>query len=102
VVLWYLRPSPHLTRQNDGILVHWDLLLLRRPLGQPGLVLPQHLLENVDLSMGITERRSTLDFGGKVLPRLRDEQPRGPVPRLGVVEGFEELFGFEQLDARDP
>jgi len=63
------------------------------------LVLPQHLLKNVDLSMGITRRRSTLGFSGKVLPRLHDEQPRGPVPRLGVVEGFGELFGFEKLDA---
>ena len=99
MVFWYPRPSPHLTRQNDGILVHWDLLLLRCPLGQPGLVLPQHLLENVNPSMGIMRRRSTLDFGGKVLPHLRDERPRGPVPRLGVVEGFGKLFGFEQLDA---
>ena len=42
----------------------------------------------------ITRRRSTLSFGSKVLLRLRDEQLRGSVPHLGVVEGFGELFDF--------
>ena len=53
VVLQYLRPRPHLVRQNDGILVHWDLSLLRYPLSQPSLVLLQCLLEGINLSMGI-------------------------------------------------
>lgn len=94
MVLQHLRPRSHLARQDDRILVHWDLPLFRYPLSQPSFVLFQRLLENVDLSLGITGRCSTLSLSSKVLLRFRDEQSRGPVPHLGVVEGFGELFDF--------
>ena len=54
----------------------------------------QRLLESIDLSFGITGRGATLGFSSKVLRRVGDEQSRRPVPHLGIVEGFWELFNF--------
>ena len=70
------------------------LLLLRRPLSQPGLVLPQRFLESVNLSMGTTRRRSTLGFGGKILLRLQNVELVLSAVHHGVVEGFGELPDF--------
>ena len=90
MLLKHLGARTHLRGLDDGVLVRRDGLLLLDPLRKPLLVVLERLLEVGKLLAGPLGGHASLLFRGEVLLCLGEEEARGPVPHLAVVERLRE------------